>query len=355
MNQTFHFLLTLLIVCLTSKSEQVRLMCHGFSTEGATSYRRTVFYDGVGREAVTARRSLWSRTKRTTAATASITSISLFGGRGRRGGSRNTDKEGSGDGNEAFDTEKARRQLESLMDSRGNNNGNGGVGTDMRGGGDELLESLLSSSSFLAFELPPPPPITSMERDCRSTEIDILKHLLATEEDADQACSALWSLWFSERGPLGRAALERADELMAATETWKDCEDCLTDMIREHGVYFVEPLNRLATLYFLQGKHDKSYKLCTVILEIKPWHFGALSGIVAVCMALGDREKAMYWAARRLPTINNLERRMEWVDRAVANAKDSLERAEVHLQESFGTPEEYYAKEIESDDPEAWQ
>ena len=33
-------------------------------------------------------------------------------------------------------------------------------------------------------------------------------------------------------------------------------------------------------ILFLQGRYDDSVEMCLKVLELKPWHFGALSGIV---------------------------------------------------------------------------
>jgi hypothetical protein len=113
-----------------------------------------------------------------------------------------------------------------------------------------------------------------------------------------------------------------------------------------------------------------SYKLCQAILKVKPWHFGALSGIVQVCIGLGDRNAARLWAEKRLPTtiagtsfppfaatpgdddddgpVN--PRREEWVERAVVNAKEFLKKAERDTKECyFGKPEDYYRKAAAAD------
>jgi hypothetical protein len=203
--------------------------------------------------------------------------------------------------------------------------------------------------------LPPPPPMSSMERARRVQEMALLKSLC----DSDEASSQLWNLWYSEKGPQKQTILAQTDDLLADPNSWDKCE---TELIRlidegEHGVYFVEAVNRLATLYFLMGRLEESYKLCRVVLHLKPWHVGALSGMVQVCIGLGQREEARFWAHRRLPTLaagtsfppftdNDVSptnpRRQEWCDRAVADANELLKRAEQYTKKSLGRPEEYY-------------
>lgn len=46
---------------------------------------------------------------------------------------------------------------------------------------------------------------------------------------------------------------------------------------------------RLATLYYLQGKFKESIAMCELVLDVKPWHFGCLSGITLCYAELGDR------------------------------------------------------------------
>jgi hypothetical protein len=72
---------------------------------------------------------------------------------------------------------------------------------------------------------------------------------------------------------------------------------------------------------------------------------------------MGDRNAARAWAEKRLPNIvagSNFPpfaedgpenpRREEWVDRAVANAKDLLKKSERNTKKSFGEPEKYYMR-----------
>lgn len=200
--------------------------------------------------------------------------------------------------------------------------------------------------------LPPLPPLSTIERDRREVEIQLLEKL-ATQDSVKE----LWDLWYSERGGLALARLQQADQLMGDPTSWQDCETSLLQLIDEYSIYFVEPVNRLATLYYLQGKYQESYQLCRLILlKLKPWHVGALAGMVQVCVNRGNREEARYWATKRLPgsvagssfppfdTSNGPvnPRRSEWVQEMVNVAKKMLAKAENTTRQIFGEPEEYY-------------
>lgn len=206
--------------------------------------------------------------------------------------------------------------------------------------------------------LPPLPTLSTIERDRREAEIQILERLTSNDEYMKQ----LWDLWYSERGGQALARLQQADQLMGDPTSWQDCETSLLQIIDEYSIYFVEPVNRLATLYYLQGKYDESYHLCRLILlHLKPWHVGALAGMVQVCINRGDRDQARYWATKRLPSsvagssfppfdaTNGPEnpRRGEWVQEMVEVAQLMLQKAEQNTKKSFGKPEEYYKKRKE--------
>ena len=269
----------------------------------------------------------------------------------------------------SFDVDAVRKQLESLLVSDEEDDSSS---TKKNKKDDFELDVFLSLSieSKENITLPPPPPLSSIERDRRLAEITVLKGL----NEQDDA-SELWTLWYSERGATAKSQLEKADSLMGNPESWKECEKGLKALIDEYGVYFVEPLNRLATLYFLQNEFDKSYNLCLLILKIKPWHFGALSGIVQVCIGRGDRNGARFWAEQRLPNAVSGKsfppfsedgpmnpRRQEWVEEQVNLAEKMLKKAERETKISFGEKDTYHqdirenkSSLTDDEDESAWQ
>jgi tetratricopeptide (TPR) repeat protein len=121
---------------------------------------------------------------------------------------------------------------------------------------------------------------------------------------------------------------------------------------------WIEPANRLATLLYLMGRYEESKMWCERILDAKPWHIGALSGIVLVCIKLNDQVAVMEWALRGFPKLSKetLDDRKDWVERNVCLAEQKLlelEEASQYykkvsiVEETFGT----------SDNPEdaSWQ
>jgi hypothetical protein len=307
-------------------------------------------------------------------------------------GDSNSDQDGHAD-----DVESARQKLESLISmttEADNDDRDGNKEThDINFGGvdrtatkfslRELLDSLPPppSSDLDSIKLPAAPPMSSIERLRRENEIILLQQL----KNSDDASNELWNLWYSERGALGKKRLSETDVIMGNPQRWDECEALLVrlidgsyqngggsdgdgtknidDRVDEYvdprpGIYFVEAVNRLATLYFLQRRLDDSYKLCRIVLQLKPWHFGALSGIVQVCVALGNRDEARKWAERRLPSLVSGRsfpgapinadigpknpRRAEWCEIAEANARKLYFLAEENIVQGLGKPEDYY-------------
>jgi hypothetical protein len=259
---------------------------------------------------------------------------------------------------DAFDVEAIRQRLESLV----------GGGDDARVSDDEIdfraTRKAAQAPTFLKSPavdvvLPPAPPLTSIDRERREAEIQMLRQM----EHGDDSLSDLWTLWFQERGPAAGARLLEAEELTGqGPHSWVEAEKLLRALIAEYGVYWAEPVNRLATLYYMQGRMDESETLCKMVLAVKPWHFGALSGIVMIYAGARDSQSARQWASRRLPTYapsGPNRRRAGWVQHAVRDAMESLLAAEKRVVEAFGKPDDHTLKTKKksagNDDQDAWQ
>jgi hypothetical protein len=165
------------------------------------------------------------------------------------------------DEDDHFDVEAIRQRLESLV-----------------GGGDEgqmdfpltrqaSRAPTFSKSPAHDVVLPPAPLLTSIDRERREAEIQMLRQL----EYGDDSLSDLWTLWFQERGSDAGARLLEAEALTGqGPNSWDDAEKLLRQLIEEYGAYWAEPVNRLATLYYMQGRMDEAETLCKMVLAVKP-------------------------------------------------------------------------------------
>lgn len=254
------------------------------------------------------------------------------------------------DEDDLLDLEKARARLEELV---GDEDGQQQMQTVER---PTVRSPTYRQSPLPTLDvvLPPAPPLTTIERERREVELQLLAKL----EEGDDAVDDLWTLWFGERGSVAASKLVQADELSKrGPEYWKQAEVILKALIAEHGVYWAEPVNRLATLYYQLGRLDEAETLCHVVLAVKPWHFGTLSNIVMIYAAKQESDNARLWAASRLPTFAPTganRRRVAWTDKAVQSAKQSLENAEKRVQDLFGEADDYTV-EPSNWEEDAWQ
>lgn len=270
----------------------------------------------------------------------------------------------AGDSDEGFDIEAARQKLESILKAEDDDDGREFIRVDaeLTPSSERSTSFRLIASSLSKLPLPAAPLLTSIERERREAEIKVLQYL---QYNNDDALSELWKLWFQERGAESEKLLKQGEEWASHPESWKQAEARYCELISIYGVHWAEPVNKLATLYFLQGKLEESVALCKVVIAVKPWHIGALSGIVAVYVGLQDLDKARLWAAGRLPALaptgTSNERRELWVNKAIEEAKRSLSAAEWRLKESFGSQDRdipvdngnEYCNEL--DDKDSWQ
>lgn len=217
-----------------------------------------------------------------------------------------------------FDVEAARQKLEYIM---------GGGRESSRSSSNNSITT--SSSAFQRLTVEslknnPPPPMSETTKEKKLIEL----HLLHSLQESDEALSDIWSHWFAEQGAEPAAELLRGEELASRGEEYfAEAEQIFRDLIASHGLYWVEPINRLATLLYRQDRLQESKECCELVLTIKPWHFGALSGIVLVCTKTRDMVNAKMWADRRLPAFQasgDNSQRKQWVNRVVSEATRSI-------------------------------
>ncbi len=118
------------------------------------------------------------------------------------------------------------------------------------------------------------------------------------EEVAQQAATALWTLWF--RGD----CTESSDRLYRALRT-RDVEKALAalhDLLAE-APNFAEAYNQRAILYFRLERYDRAAADCEAVLRLNPRHFGAQAGLGQCYLRMG-RYRAALKAFRQALRIN---------------------------------------------------
>lgn len=128
--------------------------------------------------------------------------------------------------------------------------------------------------------------------------------LLRTSTEGIQAQilqNQIWTIWHQHDDPdvnrlMGRGirAMHEADYPVALAAF---------DAVVELDDQFAEGWNKRATLYYLMGDYDRSVLDIQKTLELEPRHFGALSGLGLINMAL-DRKDAAIAAFEQTIAVN---------------------------------------------------
>lgn len=246
-----------------------------------------------------------------------------------------------------FDMDAARRELECLVGVTGHPfREENDFATNPWHSSTQVPEStsidsydLIHAPMKVDLELPSPPPLTTIERERRDMEIRLLTDLAK----GDEALTDLWNHWFQERGPKAAARLWKTEEMIAeGPHRYNDAERILRRLLDDFGVHWVEPISRLATLHLMQGRLKEAEELYMIVLAVKPWHIGGLSGIVMALAGQKKNQDATTWAARRLPAFTpggHNHRRIIWSQKAAKAAQDALFDAEERLKDLYGAPD----------------
>ncbi len=145
----------------------------------------------------------------------------------------------------------------------------------------------LATAATLSFALP----VAGGQNDARLGPLfDQLK--AAPDEDAaDRAEQQIWRLWIVSGN-------EEVDRLMAIglnAMAGRDLALALTafDEMVKRAPNFAEGWNKRATVHYLLGEFEKSAGDIEKTLALEPRHFGALSGLGLVNLALGREAAAL--------------------------------------------------------------
>jgi tetratricopeptide (TPR) repeat protein len=116
------------------------------------------------------------------------------------------------------------------------------------------------------------------------------------DDDADvrkQAEEALWLLWFRADGDTSSQELQRLTRI-------KDRQKALAglEQLIARSPKFAEAYNQRAILLFRMRQFERSIADCEKVLELNPYHFGALSGM-GQCYLQLNRTRAALKAYRQ--------------------------------------------------------
>ncbi len=107
----------------------------------------------------------------------------------------------------------------------------------------------------------------------------------------DRASATLWHHWFHQKGVYGAQQLMQAQSLMEANQT-AQAESLLSDIIQAQPD-FAEAWNRRAVLRYTQADYWRAIADCQQVIQLIPYHFGALHGLGLCHSAVGNYTAAI--------------------------------------------------------------
>jgi tetratricopeptide (TPR) repeat protein len=120
----------------------------------------------------------------------------------------------------------------------------------------------------------------------------LLEALKAADPDHREAATdQLWQLWFNQKGAQGFRNLQQSQALMDKGY-FTDAEALLSQVIADLPD-FAEAWNRRAVLYYMQDRYLEAMADCQRVIELIPYHFGALHGLGLCYAALGQYPQAI--------------------------------------------------------------
>ena len=115
--------------------------------------------------------------------------------------------------------------------------------------------------------------------------------LVAGPGEARTIEERIWEIWHRS----GNAEIDRLMRSGLSAMAAERYEDALGifDRIVDRAPGFAEGWNKRATLHYLVGDYEKSIEDVERTLALEPRHFGALSGLGLIALALGEEERAL--------------------------------------------------------------
>jgi len=132
-------------------------------------------------------------------------------------------------------------------------------------------------------------PVRADQDDPRLPALFARLKTVATDSEARVVEATIWQIWSISADDEVNAMMQRG--LQAMTDGNPKQALTVFDAMVQRSPYFAEGWNKRATVYYLLGDFDASVGDIEHTLQLEPHHFGALSGLGQIYLAL-DRDKA---------------------------------------------------------------
>ena len=159
----------------------------------------------------------------------------------------------------------------------------------------------MATAATLTFNVP----VTGGQNDRRLDSLFIALKETSDPNEAAQIEAGIWALW-------GLSGDEGVDQLMTIGIGAMSAQDGETALIAFNEIIsklpsYAEVWNKRATLFYLAGEHELSIADIKKTLVLEPRHFGAISGLGLVYMAVGREREALDAFERALQIHPHME------------------------------------------------
>lgn len=168
-------------------------------------------------------------------------------------------------------------------------------------------------------------PVGAAHADQNDHRLDTLfgeLHKTSSQYKANEIVGEIWAVWTEYDNEDAHFEMLKGIEAMGKQQY----ETALTifDHVVQNNPEFSEAWNKRATVYYLMGKFDESLSDVYVTLELEPRHFGALSGLGLIHMALGNVPEAIEAFEQALvtnPHMPTIQMRVEMLKEHLRNTE----------------------------------
>ena len=145
----------------------------------------------------------------------------------------------------------------------------------------------MAAAATLSFTIP----TSGGQNDPRLPPLLEALSMAASAEAAAPIEAQIWALWTSS----GETGIDRLMAIGLAAMSVQDYPQSLAAFseIIENKPDFAEGWNKRATVHYLMGDYQRSTEDIEHVLALEPRHFGALSGLGLIALAIGDPEQAL--------------------------------------------------------------
>jgi tetratricopeptide (TPR) repeat protein len=140
----------------------------------------------------------------------------------------------------------------------------------------------------------------------------------SSEEDAAKAEAMIWTIWLEHRDPIVARSMALGARAFGAGQEEAALEAFSEAAARDER--FAEAWNKRATVEFMMGDYTASVADIERTLELEPRHFGALSGLGQIYLALDNKPAALkaFSAALAIdPHLKGVKAQVEELKKAV--------------------------------------